>query len=113
MDLQKADLQEADLRTAKNLTVEQLSTVKTLYRSKLDSPLEEVQQIRQGLQQSPLRPYQAFGTGRGLDANGRYIGVVLVHTNEELAGENAVLLRQRRVQLDSSPIHPRPAPMFG
>lgn len=61
----------------------------------LDSPLEEVQQIRQGLQQSSLRPYQAFGTGRGLDADGRYIGVVLVHTNEELAGENAVLLRQR------------------
>ena len=61
----------------------------------LDSPLEEVQSIRQGLQQFPLRPYQAFGTGRGLDADGRYIGVVLVHTNEELAGENAVLLRQR------------------
>ncbi len=64
-------------------------------RVQLDSPLEEVQQIRQGLQQSPLRPYQAFGTGRGLDADGRYIGVVLVHTNEELAGENAALLRQR------------------
>ena len=64
-------------------------------RVQLDSPLEEVQQIRQCLQQSPLRPYQAFGTGRGLDADGRYIGVVLVHTNEDLAGENAVLLRQR------------------
>ncbi len=42
-----------------------------------------------------MRPYQAFGTGRGLDANGRYIGVVLVHSNEELARENAALLRQR------------------
>jgi hypothetical protein len=61
----------------------------------MDSPLEEVQHIRQELQQSLLRPYLAYGTGRGLDSDGTYIGVVLVHAEEELARENAALLQQR------------------
>jgi hypothetical protein len=40
-----ADLWEARLQGAKNLTVEQLSTVKTLYNAHLDPPLQE--QIQQ------------------------------------------------------------------
>ena len=61
----------------------------------LDSPMEEVQQLRQELQQSLLRPYLAYGTGRGLDSDGRYIGIVLAHADEDLARENVVLLQQR------------------
>jgi uncharacterized protein YjbI with pentapeptide repeats len=44
-DLTGADLREASLLEAKNLTVEQLSKVKTLYQAKLDSELE--QQIKE------------------------------------------------------------------
>ncbi len=40
-DLRGANLQEAHLRTAKNLTVEQLSTVKALYRANLYPPMRE------------------------------------------------------------------------
>ena len=39
--LQGANLREADLRGAKNLTVDQLSKVKTLYKAELDPELEE------------------------------------------------------------------------
>ncbi len=40
-NLSEADLHQADLRRAKNLTIEQLSKVKTFYRAKLDSSLLE------------------------------------------------------------------------
>jgi uncharacterized protein YjbI with pentapeptide repeats len=43
--LEGANLWEAHLQGAKNLTVEQLSTVKTLYNAQLDPPLQE--QIQQ------------------------------------------------------------------
>lgn len=43
----------------------------TNIRVQLDSPLEEIQQLRQELQQSLLRPYLAYGTGRGLDSDGK------------------------------------------
>jgi hypothetical protein len=43
--LQGADLRRAQLEGARNLTVEQLSTVKTLYQAHLDPPLlEQIQQ---------------------------------------------------------------------
>ena len=66
-----------------------------LIRVQLDSPLEEVQQLRQELEHSLLRPYLAYGTGRGLDSSGWYISIVLVHANEESASENAALLQRR------------------
>ncbi len=44
-NLQKADLKEANLQGAENITVEQLSKVKTLYEAKLDSELME--QVKQ------------------------------------------------------------------
>jgi uncharacterized protein YjbI with pentapeptide repeats len=39
-DLRRADLSGVNLEGAKNLTIEQLSKVKTLYQAKLDSDLE-------------------------------------------------------------------------
>jgi uncharacterized protein YjbI with pentapeptide repeats len=38
-NLEDADLQKADLKGAKNLTIEQLSKVKTLYEAELDEEL--------------------------------------------------------------------------
>ena len=38
-NLQRADLESANLQEAHDLTLEQLSTVKTLYQAKLDAPL--------------------------------------------------------------------------
>lgn len=64
-------------------------------RVQLDSPLEEVQRIRQELQRSLLHPYQAVGTGRGQAPDGGYIAIVLVHPHEKSAKENVGLLRQR------------------
>jgi BTB/POZ domain-containing protein KCTD9 len=39
VDLHKANLQETDLRKAKNLSIDQLSKVKTLRNAKLDDEL--------------------------------------------------------------------------
>ena len=46
-DLENASLYKADLRGAKGLTVEQLSTVKTLYLAKFDD--EILEQIKTNL----------------------------------------------------------------
>ena len=52
--LQEADLTGAHLNGAKNLTVEQLSTVKTLHRAHIDSPfLEQIQQLYPQLLEEP------------------------------------------------------------
>jgi hypothetical protein len=64
-------------------------------RVPLDSPLQEVQRIRQEVQQALLRPYQAVGTGSGQAPEGGYIALVLVHSDEPAAKENVGLLRQR------------------
>jgi len=40
-DLSETDLSGADLKKAKNLTIEQLSKVKTLYNAKLDEELRK------------------------------------------------------------------------
>ena len=40
-NLNGANLEEADLHCVKNLTIEQLSKVKTLYKAKLDPELRE------------------------------------------------------------------------
>ena len=39
--LEKADLRETDLKRAKDLTIQQLSKVKTLYKAELDPELME------------------------------------------------------------------------
>jgi uncharacterized protein YjbI with pentapeptide repeats len=44
-DLSEADLRNADLREVKDITIEQLSKAKTLYKTRLDPELE--QQIKQ------------------------------------------------------------------
>ena len=42
-----------------------------------------------------LRPYLAYGTGAGIDAEGPYMALVLVHGNSGNAEENVTLLRRR------------------
>lgn len=48
-----------------------------------------------------LRPYLAFGTGIGLDAEGEYMALVLVHSTADAASENVGLFRQRIEQAAS------------
>jgi hypothetical protein len=42
-----------------------------------------------------LLPYQAFATGTGVDADGMYVAVVLLHADEETARRNVQRLRDR------------------
>ena len=46
-------------------------------------------------EQTPLRPYLTVATGLGKDKGGKYMALVLVHENAELASENVGQLRQR------------------
>ena len=57
---------------------------------------EEIQRFLMELEDSPLlEPYQAFATGIGVDDQGYFLGIVLVHTDAETARENVQLLEQR------------------
>ncbi|MBA7702795.1 hypothetical protein ES703_111569 [subsurface metagenome] len=57
---------------------------------------EEIQRILMELEDSPLlEPYQAFATGIGVDDQGYFLGIVLVHADPETARENVQLLEQR------------------
>ena len=44
---------------------------------------------------SGLSPYQAFATGQGVDQDGPYLALALVHANAETAAENVIRLPQR------------------
>ena len=49
-----------------------------------------------------LRPYSTFATGVGIDKDGSYMALIMVHANEQDADENLELLREadrRDVQL--------------
>ena len=63
---------------------------------------EARERIRAQLSATPgLRPYLAFATGGGVDQEGPYMALALVHPNAETAVENVTLLR-RRVNESSS-----------
>ena len=56
---------------------------------------EQREQIRRLLEEGPLlEPYQVFATGAGLDEEGPYMAVVLVHADASAARDNVGLLRQ-------------------
>ena len=42
-----------------------------------------------------LRPYSTFATGVGIDKDGSYMALIMVHANEQDADENLELLRKR------------------
>jgi len=77
------------------------NSVKTEYREFLENALAqggERNEIYLDLINSPdllLEPYDALSTGAGVDESGAFLLIVLSNENEELAGENAVLLEQR------------------
>lgn len=58
-------------------------------------PSEQPQLLERADVGEALRPYEAFGVGVGKDANGLYMAIVLVHTEEAAATENASLLPAR------------------
>ncbi len=47
------------------------------------------------LQEPKLLPYKAFATGAGQDANGPFTAVVVMHADEETAGQNVQRLERR------------------
>ena len=51
-----------------------------------------------------LRPYEAYGTGVGLDEDGYYVGLAIVHADSAASEENAGLLR-RIIEEESSMIY--------
>ena len=65
--LQGANLQGVDLRKAKNITIEQLSKVKTLYKAKLDPEIEE--QIREKCPHLLEEPKDNGKDGQSIDPN--------------------------------------------
>ncbi len=42
-----------------------------------------------------LRPYEVFGTAAGIDEEGRFMALVLIHRDPGRASENVALLRRR------------------
>ena len=83
---------------------QQLDYVDALWR--MVTPEEELESLSETLEATPLlRPYEAFGAGIGKDQNGQYMVLALVHANEALAAENAVLLRQLIEKADSLSYH--------
>ena len=57
---------------------------------------EEAKQIRAQLAATPLlRPYLVFATGEGIDRDGPYMALALVHGSAEIAEENVNLLLRR------------------
>jgi hypothetical protein len=61
-----------------------------------DATVEEVQRQRGRLEAEPLlRPFEAFATGAGVDADGHYTALVLVHADGETAQANVQQLRAR------------------
>ena len=63
---------------------------------------EELAQRRSELKDSPmLRPYEVFGTAAGIDEEGKFMALVLMHRDSGLANENVALLRQRVEETES------------
>lgn len=73
-------------------------------------PEEQIQALEEKLKDSPLltlllRPYTALALGNGRDDSGGFAGVVLVHSDDEAANENASLLSRRLLNVQSLRMH--------
>ncbi|MFC1932514.1 hypothetical protein ACFLXU_02645 [Chloroflexota bacterium] len=80
---------------------EMLFALTSFWEGRTDDEVEHL--LRKLFEDSPLlEPYQVLAAGVGLDEQGYFMGIVLVHTDSEAARQNVRLLEQRLKEAPSA-----------